>query len=99
MGKPARKKVFASVTERKPVQPILLDDDALITRRQAAFLLGTTTRTLDKMIGSGQYPRPDTRIPDPVKGEPRWRLGTHRTWVRRRCGIEEIETTDKNRGE
>jgi predicted DNA-binding transcriptional regulator AlpA len=66
------------------------DDDGLITRRQVAALLGTTTRTLDKMIGSGQYPRPDTRIPDRVRGEPRWRAGTYRRWLRERSNGTDV---------
>ena len=62
------------------------DDDGLITRRQVAALMQMTTRTFDKMRANKQFPRPDVRIPDPVKGEPRWRLGTYRRWLRERGG-------------
>jgi predicted DNA-binding transcriptional regulator AlpA len=61
--------------------PLPADDDGLITRRQVAALLGTTTRTLDQMLSVGKFPRPDVRL-GAAGGLPRWRMGTYRRWVK-----------------
>jgi predicted DNA-binding transcriptional regulator AlpA len=96
-GVPAKKRAIDAAAEEKPVQPILpADDDSLIGRSQLAALLGTTTRTLDQMIGAGKFPRADVRV-GVARGLPRWRMGTYRAWVRRQCGIEGIAAPDKNR--
>lgn len=63
--------------------------EALLTRKRIAILLGITPRTLDKMIGAGEYPRCDFRLRDKEHGDPRWRTATHDAWVRRQAGIEE----------
>jgi hypothetical protein len=68
--------------------------EAGLCRRDIAALLRITTRTLDKMIGSGLYPGCDFRVPDPQKGDPRWRVATHDAWVRRQAGIEEPDSNE-----
>jgi hypothetical protein len=69
--------------------PVPFPCEALLTRRDIAALLRITTRTLDTMISSGQYPRCDLRLPDPEKGDPRWRVATHDAWIRERVGVAE----------
>lgn len=83
-----------STTARKPKRPARPPampgrGEALFTRRMIAERLSLSVRTLDQMIVRGDYPAPDCRLPDPERGDPRWRESTHDAWVRRRCGVEQ----------
>lgn len=89
-------KVKATKGEREKYQPAPLPSrgEVGLTRADIAALLRITPRTLDNMVGAGQYPRCDFRMPDPEKGDPRWRLSTHDAWVRKRAGALEEPTPE-----
>lgn len=81
---------------KKPTPPpprpaYMPPSEALLSRSQVATLLGVMPRTFDRMVAAGQYPRCDLRVPDPEKGDPRWRVASHDAWVRRRSGAEEVD--------
>ncbi len=54
-----------------------VDDDAMLTKREAAKLLGVSTSTLDRMRRAGTAP-PSTRLPS---GHLRFRKGDLRAWL------------------
>lgn len=85
----ANDKPKAKDRDRYQPAPLPSRGEAALSRADIAALLRITTRTLDNMIGAGQYPRCDFRMPDPEKGDPRWRLSTHDAWVRKRAGVAE----------
>jgi predicted DNA-binding transcriptional regulator AlpA len=61
----------ASGPDALPIEPLLWG------KREAWTALNISDRTLDRLIGSGRFPRPDVRI----GRMPRWKPATIRAWI------------------
>jgi predicted DNA-binding transcriptional regulator AlpA len=65
----------------KPTPVLPPGCDSLLSKSQVCAALGISVRTLDGMIASGAYPKPDIKL-GPF---PRWRVATHNAWIEARC--------------
>lgn len=77
------KKAKSAAVKQAPDLPN--NTEALLGKAQICFAVGVSVRTLQSMLASGEFPKPDTHI-----GKfPRWRVATFNTWVLRQCGAPE----------
>jgi predicted DNA-binding transcriptional regulator AlpA len=69
----------------KPAPTLPPGCEAFLSKQQICFALGVSLRTLQSMLTTGEFPKPDARI-----GKfPRWRVASFNAWVRMKCGVKD----------
>ena len=79
MGEPTTMEGVAEVAEVKTKPAVPNGVDALLTKEDVAATLQCCKRHLEKMISTGQFPRPDLAIGNRL----RWRTSTVNAWIGR----------------
>lgn len=80
----AKPKPKPAATPSQPL-PLPTGTEALLSRRQIADAIGVSVGMVKKLVATGDYPQPDTKI----GALPRWLVATHNAWVKGRCGKAE----------
>ena len=73
MTKPHRKQISEGVGEKAP-----LLDRLIFWKRDLPQITGVSTRTIDRWLSTGEFPKPDVTI----SGKPVWRRDTIQNWAK-----------------